>query len=224
VSDFTPFIQSHPSARVRQLLASAELDAPPAGSKHRALVALAQLDHHAATTDFSGVALGTTVHRLLGAVTLYGSTASPWRLIMRGSMVGAAAGAMALAAIVAVRWTHSPADRKFDLAQMQPATARMVGSVSETELVQQATRELDAGRAARALTLLDAYSRSRASLTYLPQSIVLRVKALKALGRDAEAAVVAKPLLERGTSPEAAEVRALLNIQSPDTIPATSAQ
>jgi hypothetical protein len=222
VTDFTPLIKTHSSARVRRLLASAELDVPPAGGKERALVALAQSDPRAATTNFSGIALGTTVHRLIGAVTLYGSNASPWQLLVRGSMVGAAAGALALATVVTFRWTEASRHPLESHSLAQPPVA-VAPESAEQQLLARAARDLDQGHAAVALESLEGFARSHPSSPALPRVTVLQVRALLELGRTDDAQACARPILEAAPIPEAAELRSLLRVHRAVT-PATSAR
>jgi hypothetical protein len=184
---------------------------------------VSRLGHHDATTNFSGVALGTTVHRLLGAVTLYGSDASPWRLIGRGSVVGAAAGALALAAIVTLRWVQTPlpTSQTRSVAQ-QPVANEAPTSLDDAairNLLSQASLDLEAGRAAEAIERLDLAGRIHARARTLPQAIVVRVKALIQLGRMSEAEAEARALIEPVTTPEGMELRTLLDARrtSPST-------
>lgn len=230
MNDYPPLLKSHPSARVKQLLASAELDVPPADGKARTLAEVSQhLARAAATTNFSGIALGSTVHRLIGAVTLYGSAAGPWRLILRGSVVGAITGALALAAIVLLRWTHAkePTNELTPLAQPRsvpvatpsttadttrvPTNSGLELQARERTLLRDAAMELDAGRAASALESLDALIHDYPDSRALPRATVLKVKALLHLGRTTDARAAAKPLLEALPSPEATEVRSTLD-------------
>ena len=216
MTDLTPYVKSHPSVRVRRLLASAELDAPSLGAKERALVALSQAHRHAQTTNFSGVALGNTVSRLLGAVTIYGSAASPWRLLARGSVIGAAAGGLALATIVMVRWIDAPSARGDAAAAAQPPTAvEMQPAISTVEarqeaLLRGAALELDAGRPAAALESIETLLRFKPGPKTLPQITLLKTKALLHLGRFEDAKATAAPLLAGPPCPEATEMRALL--------------
>lgn len=226
MSEFTPLVKSHPSARVRQLLASAELDAPPAGSRERAVVMTSQRFPRATTTNFSGVALGTTVHRLLGAVTLYGSAASPWRLLLRGSVMGATVGAMALATIVGLRWARAPepnseeqsavnatvlANAPSERIANEPNSGATSGHAArDFALLRGAAIELDSARPEAALESIETLLTSAPDPSLLPQATVLKVKALLRLSRLEEAEAAAKPLLSGQPCPEAHEIRALL--------------
>jgi hypothetical protein len=230
-----PLIKSHPSKRVRQLLDSAALDVPPADGKGRMLVALANVNHRApTTTNFSGIALSTTVHRLLGR-TLYGAETSPFRLVFRGAMVGATAGVLALTAIVAIRWVKA-ADAPYApyglahppelAAPANPNAPPFDGETSASQLsgvevlearqgaeLLRLERELAQGRAALALEGAEALAHSYPNSRFSAKTTLLKVKALLQLNRAAEASAAAAPLLETPSAPETAEVRALLTAQ-----------
>jgi hypothetical protein len=229
VTDLNPLVKSHPSVHVRRLLASAELDVPAPGAKERALVALARADHRLETTNFSGIALGTTVNRLIGAVTLYGSAASPWRLLARGSFMGAAAGAMALVAVVTLRWVEAtpsagrvaPLSGAPSLSDARPS--ELTHEAREQALLRGAAVELDAGHPAIALESIEALLRSIPSAKVLPQATLLKAKSLLRLGRAEEAKAAAAALLNAAPCPESTELRALLESQ-PVVPAATSAQ
>lgn len=229
MTDLTPLVKSHPSVRVRRLLASAELDVPTPGGKERALVALARADRRIETTNFSGIALGTTVNRLIGAVTLYGSAASPWRLLARGGFMGAAAGAMALVAIVSLRWLEATpsAAQGTPLSQApspsEPRPSALTLEARERALLRGAAVELDAGRPEVALASIEALLSAGPSAKALPQVILLKAKSLLRLGRSEEAKTAAAALLNAAPCPESTELRALLEVQ-PVVPAATSAQ
>lgn len=206
MSDLDPFIQSHPSARVRKLLASAALDVPSAEGQRRTLAALAAADTRDATTNFSGIALGTTVHRLLGAVTLYKSGSSPWQLVVRGGLAGAAVGALALLCIVTLRWSGA---RTTDPTTHALVNAPMIASEPAASALRGVELELAAGRNESALALVRAFLASNPESTLKLQAIVLEAKCLVALGRVAEAEAVAKPVFVAGASVEASELQAL---------------
>jgi len=220
VTELTPFAKSHSSPRVRQLLASAELDVPAQGSKERALLALSRADFRPGTTNFGGVALGTTVNRLIGAVTLYGSAASPWRLLARGSFLGAAVGATALFAIVGLRWLEAPVASPAGAPLSQPPLPSLsppspvAVEARQQALLRGAAVELDASRPAVALASIDALLRANPSAKVIPQALLLKTKSLIMLGRIADAKAASLPLLQGLDCPEVAEARALLEAQS----------
>lgn len=219
MSDLTPFIQSHPSARVRKLLASAALDVPSPEGQRRTLAAVAALDARDATTNFSGIALGTTVHRLLGAVTLYNSGASPWRLVLRGGLAGAAVGALALLCIITLRWSESRSETAtHTLANAAPT----ISLEATSSALRAAELEFAAGQSERALTLVRSFLTGTIEPAVRSRAIVLEAKCLVALGRAAEAEAVAQPVFSAGASAEAAELRALFAAQR--TPPAVSSQ
>lgn len=206
MTEFIPLIKSHPSARVRQLLASADLDRPSAGGKQRTLDAVSSFEHVPSTTNFSGIALGTTVHRLIGAVTVYGGSSSPLRWIARGSAVGLSAGALMLLTIVTWRWVES------GHAERQPQVAANVDRADEAQVIERldnAERELQAGSPEVALQLLDSVLGRHPGPQFQSQAIVLKVKALVALRRLSDAEAVAQPILV-GSSQAADELRAVL--------------
>ena len=220
VTELTPFVKSHPSPSVRRLLDSAKLDVPTPGSRDRALVALSHATFRPATTNFGGIALGTTVNRLIGAVTLYGSEASPWRLLGRGSLLGAAVGAAALAAIVGMRWLEAPADTARGVAAVRPTIAAqerpstVAVEARQQALLRGAAVELDAGRPEVALESIESLLRANPSAKVIPQAILLKTRSLLRLGRVAEAQSTAAVLLKGETCPESLELRALLDAQS----------
>lgn len=209
MTESIPLIKSHPSARVRQLLASADLDRPSAGGKQRTLDAVSSLELRPSTTNFSGIALGTTVHRLIGAVTVYGGSSSPLQWIARGSAVGLSAGALMLLTIVTWRWVES------GHAETQPQVAAYVAERVdvETQVVERldsAERELKAGRPEAALQLIDGVLGRHPRTQFRNHAIVLKVKALVALRRLGDAEAVAQPILV-GSNQTADELRAILS-------------
>ncbi|HMA92993.1 MAG TPA: hypothetical protein VKP30_09920 [Polyangiaceae bacterium] len=207
MSEFTPLIKSHASARVRQLLASAELDRPPSGGKQRALEAVSAVEYRPSTTNFSGIALGTTVHRLIGAVTLYEGKGGPLRWIVRGGAVGVAVGGLLLATIVALRWLE--ADRSTAGTNLAAHVHEgAAAALTNSEALRRAQLELQAGRADAALELASEVL-GRHGPSEL-QATLLKVKALIALGRVSEATEAAQPLLVDSSS-VAGEVRELLS-------------
>lgn len=206
MSDLTPLIKSHPSARLRALLASAELDVPPAGGKQRALAAMASVERREATTNFSGLSLGTTVHRLIGAVTLYESS-SPLRLVLRSSLVGAAAGALALASIVVFRWTA--AENTAAPLNTPASSLEQIGSM-EARALRVAELEFETGHVQSALTRAREFLAANPSSTFRVRAASLEVKSLLRLGRIAEAESAAQPVLLAGPSAEATELQTAL--------------
>jgi hypothetical protein len=167
------------------------------------------MQQRASTTNFSGVALGTTVHRLIGAVTLYGKQVSPLRLVFRGAAMGIAAGVAALMSITSLRWAHSdgPLAHAVDVASEVPAAAPV--EAEQDALIRGAMLELDAGKAESALTSANALLARHPASKWVPKATVLKVTALLRLGRIAEAEAAAKPLIGAGT-PEGYELRVLL--------------
>lgn len=81
----------------------------------------------------------------------------------------------------------------------------------ELSLLDSARAALAANDAARALSTLDGYAAKFPSGVLAPEATVLRVDALRRLGRDADARALAERFLEKnGASPLAKRVRAML--------------
>ncbi|MGC4067220.1 MAG: hypothetical protein QM784_21775 [Polyangiaceae bacterium] len=230
-------LNSNPSPELKRLLDSAAIDVPTAESKARtkamALLALRQRQL-GSTTQLSAFALGETVDRLLGAVTLANKKVSSFHLAMRGAVVGVLVGAAALAVIATGRWLTRPTPDVAPTVAAQPVSR---APSPQATLIRQSIREqsnfdslairdaehrLDSGDPEGALKRLDEATKSPgtgATDVKIPTPVVvLRVRCLAVLGRNAEARALGTRALAEASDPrDASELKRLL-----DTLPAAA--
>jgi hypothetical protein len=229
-------LNSNPSPDIKRLLDSARLDVPTPEGKARArtmtLLALRQRQV-GSTTQLSAFALGETVNRLLGAVTLSNRKASAFHLALRGAAVGVVMGAAALTVIATGRWLSRPTPDSAPAMAAQPvsdpqakeAAPRLPSPTDSLPLggaaVRDAQSRFDAGDPKGAMLRLDEAEKELASIDGAAKRplpvVLLRIRCLAALGRTEEARVLGdRAIQEARDARAAAEVKALL-----ESLPAT---
>lgn len=180
MTDPSSLLKSNPTPELERVLRSAALDVPSRmgkiDTKARALSVLRD-QQVGTTTALSAFALGTTVTRLVGAITQAGKPVSPFKLALRGAFIGASAGLAALILIAAGRSFTSP-----DSTQESALAASPLSSPGATEsplaLVE---AQLQRGEAEAALTRLNALERLPLDPATRESAAQLRVRALNAI-------------------------------------------
>jgi len=212
-------MQSNPPPEVARLLRSASLDVPSAAgkaeTKARALAALRE-QQLGSTTQLTAFALGDTVTRLLGTVTLAGKPATSMRLAMRGAALGAVLGAAALGIVATHRMLALPTSVGTDVATgVAPESVAFAPkqSVGEPEpkvlTLADAERAIAQGKGSEFLAALDRLQGDAKDENGRNQTLLLRIRTLIGLGRMDEAKHLIEASLPEAKAEQAEQLRAI---------------
>ena len=211
-------MQSNPPPEVARLLRSASLDVPSAAgkaeTKARALAALRE-QQLGSTTQLTAFALGDTVTRLLGTVTLAGKPATSMRLAMRGAALGAVLGAAALGIVATHRMLAQPANVETSVAvgvESEPIAiaGESVGAAEPKVLtLADADRAIAQGKGSEFLAALDRLQGDAKDENGRNQTLLLRIRTLIGLGRMDEAKHLIEASLPEAKAEQAEQLRAI---------------
>jgi len=214
-------MQSNPSPEVARLLRSASLDVPSsagkAETKARALAALRE-QPLGSTTQLTAFALGDTVTRLLGTVTLAGKPATSMRLAMRGAALGAVLGAAALGILATHRMLAQPANVETSVAvgvESEPIAiaGESVGAAEPKVLtLADADRAIAQGKGSEFLAALDRLQGDAKDENGRNQTLLLRIRTLIGLGRMTEAKHLIETSLPNAKAEQAEKLRAIAEV------------
>lgn len=169
------------------------------------------------TTQLTSFALGDSVARLLGTVTLTGTPVSSLRLALRGAAIGAAFGACALALVVARRGAFFAPDASSRLAASPSREFAAPGDRALLELQTLRTwtpedvrRAVQTGEGPYVLRSLEEAAKQVTDEATRFELTRTRVQALMLLGRRLEAEQTVTQALSRASQEQAAVLKALL--------------